>query len=179
MNKISCDVCMDLLPLVKDDVASEDSKVLVQNHIKECKNCQDILKSFEEIPKMNEEKIINKIKKQLFTIAIIIISLGGLVGLALSESMGMFYNILIMPTIGAIGYFTLKRKAYLVPLTLLVFSYIWLLVKYIAEGMFIETPMFYGLTIPLYWGMIYSGLCVLGILIGFLLDIAFRKEKKI
>lgn len=179
MNKISCDVCMDLLPLVKDDVASEDSKVLVQNHIKECKNCQDISKSFEKMPKMNEEKIIKKIKKQLFTIAIIIISLGGLVGLALSESMGMFYNILIMPAIGTIGYFTLKRKAYLVPLTLLVFSYIWLLVKYIAEGMFIETPIFYGLTIPLYWGMIYSGLSVLGILIGYLFHIAFRKEKTI
>lgn len=179
MDRISCDVCMDLLPLVQDNVASEDSKVLVQNHIKECKNCQKVFNSFSEAPKMNEKRILKRIKKQLFIIAIVIIALGGLVGLALSESMGMFYNIIIMPAIGAIGYFALKRKAYLVPLIILAFSYIWLLVKYIAEGMFVETPLFYGLTIPMYWGMIYSVLCVLGILIAFLLDIAFRKEKKI
>lgn len=178
MNKISCDVCMDLAPLVQDNVASEDSKEIVYEHIKECKDCQRLFNSFEEAaPKMDEEKILKKIKKQLFVGAMVIISLGAMIGLALSESMGMFYNILIMPTIGAIGYLALRKKAYLVPLILLGFSYIWILIKYIGEGMFEETPLLYGLTIPFYWGLIYSGLCVLGILIGSLFHIAFRKEE--
>ena len=37
MNKeksnISCDVCLDLIPLVRDKVASEDSNRLVYEHI--------------------------------------------------------------------------------------------------------------------------------------------------
>lgn len=31
MNKISCDICMDLIPLVKDGIASEDSGNAVKN----------------------------------------------------------------------------------------------------------------------------------------------------
>ena len=33
MNKISCDICMDLIPLVKDGIASQESCNAVKNHI--------------------------------------------------------------------------------------------------------------------------------------------------
>ena len=36
MNEITCDVCMDLIPLVQDGVASQDSVLAVENHIKNC-----------------------------------------------------------------------------------------------------------------------------------------------
>ena len=32
MNEISCDVCMDLIPLVQDGIASEDSREAVEQH---------------------------------------------------------------------------------------------------------------------------------------------------
>ncbi len=43
MNKISCDVIKDLLPLYKDEVCSEKSKALIEEHLPECKNCSEYL----------------------------------------------------------------------------------------------------------------------------------------
>ena len=39
MNKISCDMCMDLMPLVQDGVASADSIAAVKQHIENCPAC--------------------------------------------------------------------------------------------------------------------------------------------
>ena len=43
MNKISCDVVKDLLPLYKDEVCSEKSKELIENHLTECEDCRRYL----------------------------------------------------------------------------------------------------------------------------------------
>lgn len=50
MTKISCEVCLDLIPLVKDNVASEDSMNLVQEHIQECESCKNEFNSEVDIP---------------------------------------------------------------------------------------------------------------------------------
>ena len=178
MNKISCDVCMDLMPLVKDNVASEDSKSLVKEHIKICHNCHtlyDTLKT--EIPIMNEGKVLSKIKKQLFIFAMGIIVIGAILGVALSDGMGLFYNILIMPAIGIIGYLALNKKAYLTPVALFIFSYIWLFIKYVNDGMFEQGFIKAMFILPMYWSIIYAGLCVLGVIIGALLKFSFGKER--
>lgn len=179
MNKISCDICLDLIPLVKDDIASEDSKEVVNEHIKECDICKSLYEemSIQRI-EMNDRRVVSKIRNRLYFAAISTIFLGAILGLALTEGMGMFYNVLIMPVIGGIGYFALSKKSYYVPLTLFGFSYIWLLVKYIFEGMFSTNFHVSGLLLPAYWSLIYSGLSILGIIIAFLLKIAFKKEAK-
>ena len=178
MNKISCDICLDLIPLVEDGIASEDSSVAVLNHIKECESCSEFYdgEGYEE-PKMNDKKIISKIKKQVYSAAIVTIVLGAILGIALTDGIGMFYNILIMPTIGALGYFAFSNKSYYLPLTIFGFVYIWLLIKFTIEGIFSYTPFISAILNPAYWALIYSGLCFLGIIIGFLLKIAFRKEE--
>ena len=43
MSKISCDVIKDLLPLYIDEVVSEDTKILVEEHIAECDECREVL----------------------------------------------------------------------------------------------------------------------------------------
>lgn len=40
MSKVTCNVIRDLLPLYADDVLSEDTKALVNEHLAFCKNCQ-------------------------------------------------------------------------------------------------------------------------------------------
>ena len=40
---VKCDVIQDLLPLYIDDVASEGSRVEVDEHIKTCSNCREVL----------------------------------------------------------------------------------------------------------------------------------------
>ena len=48
MNKISCDMCIDLMPLVQDGVASEDSRNAVLQHLQECPDCRALYEG--EIP---------------------------------------------------------------------------------------------------------------------------------
>ena len=135
MNKISCDICKDLIPLVKDNVASEDSYNLVKKHIYECNNCKMLFdKNVEVYLNMNDKKVIYKIKSQIILIALILIVLGLVIGLGLSESEGMFYNILIMPVIGSLAYFALKKKSYIVLLSIFAFTYLYHLIKYIIDG---------------------------------------------
>lgn len=51
MNKLSCDIIRDLLPLYKDHVCSEKSRELVDGHLKECESCQKLLATMnEELP---------------------------------------------------------------------------------------------------------------------------------
>lgn len=38
--KITCDVIQDLLPLYVDDAVSEDSRILVEEHLKDCDTCK-------------------------------------------------------------------------------------------------------------------------------------------
>lgn len=178
MNKITCDTCLDLIPLVKDKVASEDSKKLLEDHVKECQTCKEIYESFDrQEVVMDEKHILDKIKRQLMLLSMLAIVGASILGLALSETIGMFYNIIIMPSIGIVAYFALGKKSYYVPFALFLFSYIWLFIKYIAEGMLGEGIIFGVFTIPIYWSAIYTGLCGLGLIIGFLLKYAFGREK--
>lgn len=47
MNKIPCDVIRDLLPLYKDDVCSENSKNLIEEHLPECEECREYLEALD------------------------------------------------------------------------------------------------------------------------------------
>lgn len=44
MSKVSCDVIKDLIPLYYDDICSKETRLLVDNHIKECQYCSEELK---------------------------------------------------------------------------------------------------------------------------------------
>ena len=63
MNKISCDICKDLLPLVKDGIASEDSVQAVKEHLKECETCRNLYENeiteTKEIPSDLEQELGN------------------------------------------------------------------------------------------------------------------------
>lgn len=189
MNKISCDICMDLIPLVKDNVASQDSHKAVITHIHECDECRELFdqmkientiqnENISKNEKMNDKKIISKIKNQLILVALTLVVIGSFIGIILTESQFMFYNILIMPLIGSLSYFTLRRKSYLVVITIFIFTYLYHFIKYIMEGLFDKSQIASFITAPAMWASIYSGLCALGVLIAFLLYIAFRKENK-
>ena len=46
--KISCDVIRDLLPLYYDNVCSEDSRKLIEEHLSTCLKCTEELKQINE-----------------------------------------------------------------------------------------------------------------------------------
>ena len=103
MADITCDVCMDLLPLVQDGIASEDSKRLVEEHIKNCSACAKLY-DIKAVPAVNSEKIFMKFKRKAQAFFAILIMFGLFFGLGLTDGREMFYNSLIMPVIGVLGY---------------------------------------------------------------------------
>ena len=40
MSKISCHVIQDILPLYVDGIVSEDTKEMVEEHLRECESCR-------------------------------------------------------------------------------------------------------------------------------------------
>ena len=54
--KITCDVIQDLMPSYVDGILSEDSRELVEEHLKSCKECQKML----EIMQADQEKEKNQ-----------------------------------------------------------------------------------------------------------------------
>jgi hypothetical protein len=173
---ISCNIVADLIPLVKDGVASADSTLIVTEHIKSCENCKAEFETFEvaklEQSSIKDEKIIFAIKRSIFITQLIILMAGAIVGVALSNSVGMFYNFIIMPIIGGVSFIAFRRKWYLAPLAIFTLTYLWQTsIGIVSEGF--EWNMLYS---GLYFSVIYTILVGLGIIIALLLKFTFKKE---
>lgn len=178
-SSISCEVCLDLIPLVRDHVASEDSVRLVNSHMQNCQSCQRVLGS-ETSPNdhaIDDQKIINTIRRSLTLLGGGLLVMGGVLGIVLSNGMGMFYNFLLMPMIGALGYFIFNKKWPLVLIGVFLSSYIWIIATYMMEGALEEGIGSWLFTSPLLLTGIYSFLVALGVAIAALLKFAFKKEK--
>lgn len=115
-NESSCEIIQDLLPLYQDKVCSEKSRILVEEHLKTCTSCNEILKALEadeaeEKFKVDAKGILNRHAKKEKTVAM-------KTGLVIA-------GILILPVIIALimtmsGYSDLRTDAVLIASMLLV-----------------------------------------------------------
>ena len=173
MNKITCDVCKDLMPLVKDGIASEDSRLAVIEHVKECENCKKLYETASiEFVEINPdlERELGKLKRRLQIFSAMLLMFGVFFGLSLTASEEMFYNSLIMPVIGALGYVLFRWKAvYQVPVLLLIMLLVLNFLE-IVRGMEVMPVM--GVVM---WVGIYTIFVEIGVLVAGLLHFAFRK----
>lgn len=74
--KITCDVIEDLLPLYVDDVASGDSRALIEEHLNECESCRKTLENMregyelesveKESPGQDDKMVILRLKKKIW-----------------------------------------------------------------------------------------------------------------
>jgi len=177
MLKISCNVILDLIPLVKDGVASDDSTIVVNDHIKNCESCKSEFETIEVAQShessIKDKKIVFAMKRSIFVTQIIILMAGSILGVALTNSMGQFYNFIIMPIIGGISVFAFKKKWYFTPLAIFIISYLWQTIMDIFTVGFLWIDLYKWLS----YSIIYSILVVLGIIIAKLLKFAFKKER--
>ena len=64
MSKTDCDIIKDLLPLYEDNICSEKSKDLIEEHLIECEDCREYLDSLhEELPPIepsSEDAVIDE-----------------------------------------------------------------------------------------------------------------------
>lgn len=64
---MNCEIIMDLIPMYADKSASQETVLLVENHMKDCKCCRDFFKSCKktESKSVFSGKDINKIRQKL------------------------------------------------------------------------------------------------------------------
>ena len=176
-NKITCDVCRDLLPLVKDGVASADSEAAVRQHIGGCKECSMLFdgKLIPATEPSESPKALLRVKHRLTGIYAMLMLLGLYVGLSLTSGADMFYNCLIMPVAGVFGYMAFRRRAvYILPIVLIIVSAVTNALGFFNfDGMEVLDIM---TLIP--WIIIYTLFALAGIIIAMLLHFAFGKTKK-
>lgn len=168
MHEISCEICRDLIPLVRDGVASPDSREAVLAHLETCPECSGIFRG--ELPlEYRGEQAFGKLIHKIRLFAAMLLMFGILFGISLTAGSGLFYNVVLMPVIGAVGYFLFRWKAmYRLPLLLTVTHFLSNL-----AGMGNEYLDGYSL---LLWSFLYSLFALLGVIIAALLHYVFRKE---
>lgn len=171
MNKITCDICLDLIPLVKDGIASEGSRQAVEEHLKTCPSCRALWNG--DAPSAaNGEQAFQKFQRQIQLFSAMVMMFGIFFGISLTAGSDIFYNTLIMPVIGGLGYFIFQWKAlYNVPILLLLTHGLTNLFG-LMRG--VEHLDLYSL---LMWTVLYSIFAQIGVLIAGLLHYALRKEK--
>ncbi|MGL4819580.1 MAG: zf-HC2 domain-containing protein, partial [Bacilli bacterium] len=116
MNNVSCDVCLDLIAVVKDGAASDESVKLVQKHLETRPECRLIYETWtpERANETDDARTLQRLRSQMYMFGFVVLAIGSFVGITLTDSMTMFYNIMIMPAIGSIAYLTLKKRWWMV-----------------------------------------------------------------
>ena len=168
MNKISCEMCMDLMPLVQDGVASEDSRNAVLDHLKECPDCKALYEG--EIPApTNSNALLDQIQRKVRVFFAMVMMFGIFYGLMLTAGSGLFMNVVIMPIIGGIAYYLFRWKAIIIVPPLL------LVTHFITNAIGLGEEHLLPVEVLL-WTAIYCGIALLGFIIAALLHFALKKE---
>ena len=168
MNKITCDMCIDLMPLVQDGVASEDSRNAVLHHLQECPDCRALYEG--EVPApSNTKELLTKIQRKARIFSAMVMMFGIFYGLMLTAGNGIFMNVIIMPIIGGIAYYLFRWKAIVIVPPLL------LVTHFITNALGLEGERLLPVEVLL-WTAIYCGVTLVGFVIAALLHFVFKKE---
>lgn len=171
MVEITCDMCMDLMPLVQDGVASADSIAAVEQHMKTCPECRSVFEG--RIPPPSDSgQLMKKIRRKARIFMGMVLMFGVFFGLSLTTGSELFLNCVIMPVIGSIGYYLFRWKAlYMTPGVLFVTHVITNTFGLLRGTEHLDPASL------LIWSGMYSIFAVIGVLIAGLLHFAFRKEE--
>ena len=119
--EISCDMCGDLIPLVKDDIASEDTKAAVHNHIKNCRHCRECFDREVTEREAGDKKILREIKAIIMLWAVILCASAVLISCGLPASpANTAVMIISLPLISAFGYMLLQKRRIIIPVCVFV-----------------------------------------------------------
>ena len=107
---ISCDVCCDLIPLVRDGVASEDSAALVQAHTAHCEGCRALLEG-ELAPlagarEPNDAAVLRRLRRSLTVRTVLSVLLGVMAAMMFQYSV---FRTWWLPLAGAVCYLLMRR----------------------------------------------------------------------
>lgn len=113
---LACDICRDLIPLVRDGVASEASRRAVEQHLAGCAACRAVWQG-ETPPPPDDRHVLSRLRRQVRRWMGALLAAGLGLGLVFSGSgEGLPWNTLVMPVLGALFWFFGGRHRRLLPL---------------------------------------------------------------
>ena len=183
--RISCDVCLDLLPLAADGVASQDSQNLVKEHIAACPGCAEASAAWTgekgsdkkasagppgTAGHPDDRRVLARIRRRLYLAGFLLLCGGIGLGLLFTGSPDMFYNLAIMPLVGALAWLLLRRRWFVAPPAVFVVTLLGNGLMTLWDASAFRAQLLMG---PLTFGLIYGLLCGLGALAAALLASAF------
>ena len=75
MTEISCEMCMDLMPLVHDGVASADSVEAVKRHIRSCPQCRGLFEG--QLPEPSgRDLLLRRLQREAKTFCAMVLMFG-------------------------------------------------------------------------------------------------------
>lgn len=178
--KVTSDVIRDLIPLVKDGVASDDSVALVKHYLRKDEALRVEFEAageewHKDEPIERDEQLVRAIKRGVLSAQISILIIGAWFGIVMTGSFGMFYNILIMPLVGVLAVFSIRSRWHLAtPLAVFAAAYVWQAGEYLIKGGYSSPGLSFVAALP--YSAIYALLAGVGVIIGLLLKFAFKKE---
>ena len=178
---LPCDICRDLLPLVRDGVASEASCRAVEEHVTHCEACRELWGEEAPPPPLHREQVLGRIRRRLYAWQGAMTAAGLILGMVLANTGQAGYNILLLPVLGAAVQWLSPRRARWLPLLvwgLITAVTLWPNAHYLlgrlAEGDWYNFFAILGLSIL--YGLLFGALCALGTLAAALFRYALRKE---
>ena len=179
--KLPCEVVQDLIPLCKDGVASKESCQLVEEHMTDCTLCKSDYEIIHEIPaipaSLDEKKFLQNLRYSSLKFQGLLILSGAVLGVSLTFSMNIFYNVLLMPLVGIVAYFAFRQKVYIAPALVFVLSILSNAIYGVLGERLGISALGNILTSWIMFSTIYAGLTLVGWSIGWLLHYAFGKEE--
>lgn len=173
MCEISCDMCMDLIPLVQDEAASEDTVAVVEHHLAQCDACRAAMGQ-RAAPDIEGGQILKKIKRKMSWWLLLLLLVGITAGLSLQINESFIYNLAIMPALGAAMYVYGGQKWYTMPAILLAGGFLWQLVSLNATHF--ANTFSESIAWAVKIGLTYGLLALLGTAAAALFKYAFTKE---
>lgn len=179
---LPCDICRDLLPLVRDGVASEASRRAVEEHVAHCEACRELWGEEAPPPPLHRERVLGRIRRRLYAWQGAMTAAGLILGMVLANTGQAGYNILLLPVLGAVAQWLSPRRARWLPLLvwgLIAAVTLWSNAGYLlgrlAEWDWYNFFAILGLSIL--YGLLLGALCALGTLAAALFRYALRKEE--
>ncbi len=173
----ACEMCLDLIPLVRDGAASEASRAWVRAHTAGCESCWEALAQSAPptpAPTPDEALLRKRIQAGIIARLALFLLVGLFFGLNLSLAVGFEYNLVFLPAIGLLARLFCGRMWYWAPIVVAVSN---------AISQIITAPM--GHYSPpllvlggLLLGAVCGGLCLAGAGIANLLKMAFGRRQQ-
>ena len=157
--KIDCCVAKDLIPLYVENLLSDETAAILKEHLEECEKCKnEYLKEKDNLPNFkdyeNDESInsfsksMKRVNRRLGSFFYCSLILLFMLGCSLTDGEGLFYNTVILPIAGALGYYAFGlHSLYKLPILLAVveaFAYFTKMTSADLSQLLFFTPIYFA-----------------------------------